>query len=248
MIHVLNGDAIQTAWTEARLPGHALICRECLVDGPLVAVDEPARWKLRAAWLGNAFPKAPILYQRDVQPLFQQLMGLPPAEEVVFWFENDLFCQVNFWYLLSLLPAETRAFRAFPVEVKGTNPWGGFGTNSPADLQTAFSGRVAMSPEDVQLGTALWNAFLEDDRESLAQLGNTSSKAFQQLPAVVQAQLDRQPDASGLNRIERFVLAQLQAGTSSFQEVFRAFCEQEGIYGFGDTQLEPVYQRFAKSA
>lgn len=243
MIHVLNGDALFPTWTEAGLSGVAWVCRECLMEGPVRAESEPARWELRANWLGNAFPEAEVRYQRDVEPVFRQLMGLPPGGEVVFWFENDLFCQVNFWYLLSLLPPEARAWRVFPIVKPDTSQWLGFGAQGPADLQLAYSGRVAMDEADTQLGAALWKAYEQDDRETLASLAQTPSAAFQQLPEVVQAQLDRQPDASGLNRIERFVQAQLQQGAASFSSVFRAFSGQEGIYGLGDDQLEVVYRK-----
>lgn len=46
-----------------------------------------------------------------------------------------------------------------------------------------------------------------------------------------------------LNRPERVVKEMIDNTSSEFADVFSAFSEKEGIYGFGDLQVRAMYDR-----
>jgi hypothetical protein len=60
---------------------------------------------------------------------FEKLNHLPDHSEVCLWFENDLFCQANMWFVISILANQPtlKIFRIFPVIENKADLWKGFG-------------------------------------------------------------------------------------------------------------------------
>ncbi len=96
MLHVLNGDATATVFAAAGLPGDVLVWRDILVEGPLTADwTSPDALSARTAFLAERLAIDPERYRSGVR---EQEAGLASAlghDEVVLWFEQDLFCAVN---------------------------------------------------------------------------------------------------------------------------------------------------------
>ena len=60
-------------------------------------------------------------YQKMVIDEFLKIKEVEGGFEVYFWFEDDLFCQINYWFLVNELADRTLdLFRVFPTnEVSG---------------------------------------------------------------------------------------------------------------------------------
>ena len=69
------------------------------------------------------------------------------------------------------------------------------------------------------------------------------SKAFKFLSEVCKAHIERFPEENQLSRPERVLLELIDQSNGDFAEVFAAFSEREGIYGFGDLQVKAMYDR-----
>ena len=104
MLHILNGESTAQTLKQSRLAGDHLVWKEALIWGPTPAtVDLPEWCRLRAEFLAGA-------NSMNAQQCFEELMQqeaalgmLADQEEVVLWFEFDLFCQLNLIYVLSKL-------------------------------------------------------------------------------------------------------------------------------------------------
>src|SRR6187431_2194245 len=100
MLHIVNGDATLTRLAPAALPGDVLVWRDILVEGPVepaVEVDELA--VRRAPWLAR---RLGIDHRDYVASGRTQAEGLALAQaqdEIVLWFEQDLFCVANLCHL-----------------------------------------------------------------------------------------------------------------------------------------------------
>ncbi|MFN8353902.1 MAG: hypothetical protein U0Y10_05645 [Spirosomataceae bacterium] len=244
MIHILNGDALYSQLLEAGVADECIICRECLVDGPTPQVDREAFWTVRANYLGET-PDDKAFYHAFVKTELEKILALTATNEVNVWFENDLFCQVNLWFVLSLLaqlPQLPVVYRVFPIDRGGQTSWRGFGRATPADLQQALGQRVRLEESDVQLGCKLWEAYRQGDGLALTQLSKIPTVGFEQLPAVVQAHLERFP-THGIGRPERVLKDIMQTKGQDFGIVFTEFFNREGIYGFGDSQVKKLYDQ-----
>ena len=118
MLHVLNGDATATVFAAAGLPGDVLVWRDILVEGPLTAEwTAPTALAARAAYLATRLAIDPERYLSGVRAQEEGLAGALRHDEVVLWFEQDLFCAVNLWYLLtwfSRRPSAARLMLVYP--------------------------------------------------------------------------------------------------------------------------------------
>lgn len=237
MHHILNGDSLLQQISETSISGQMIVCREIMVEGPVSELKFSDFLEARIQFLERDFDSPPGKYEQEVLPELYKIQNLPKGAEVNLWFEDDLFCQVNMWFVLSLLEGrnDLKMNRVFPLPGKTKDRWRGFGGNTPQQLPAAFAARISMTQSDRDLGVRLWSAYQADDHDTLQVLSKTASGAFVDLPDVLRA-LQEKPE-----RIEAFVQEKLNSGATTFGEVFRAFCEECGIYGFGDLQIKRIY-------
>lgn len=242
--HVLNGDCLAEQLRQTAINQNFIVCREALIDGNVKADNLEGFWEIRAKFIVNTY-NASIedYFDRTVKEL-DKLIYLPENSEVCLWFENDLFCQVNMWFVLSLLAKQPnlKVFRVFPV-IENTDLWKGFGNANTENLEKAYSSKVPFKIQDIELGVHLWKAFQKSDFEQLKELSKTTSGCFEYLEEVCQAHIDRFPSDNSLGRPEKLLNKIMQSKPTDFQEVFKKFSEKEGIYGFGDLQVKHIYEK-----
>ncbi len=247
--HLLNGDALAETFRRSGIEGEVLICRECLVDGPVQADNEMDFFRNRSLFLTGVPDDE--RYFKEVIPAFHILSSLPSGSEICLWFEDDLFCQVNLWFALSKIHASAgpaEVWRIFPQIPESKGPWGGFAWSDEEMLRTALQQRQRFTAAEILLGNQLWQAYKKNDRETLRTLSDIPVAAFRQLPEVIGAHLERFPDDGSEGRPERILRVASESYPGDFGEIFRQFSEVAGIYGFGDTQVKSILERISKQA
>lgn len=241
--HILNGDALRQQFPAA-ISGEIIVAREALIDGPVAAESLDAFYTIREAFLGEAYDPAGT-YQEKSLPEFKKIEALPADTEVNLWFEDDLFCQVNMWFVAHLLKTYTAVTKVYLIRPT-TDLRYGFGGMRPEELEKAFANRQKITMEQLALFGKLWEHFQAHQLPGMIALADSASSAFPFLPAAVQAHIDRYP-AEGLGRPEQSLKAIMEElGSDDFGPVFRAFWEREAIYGFGDLQVKRLYDEMKK--
>ncbi len=245
--HLLNGDCLADQLKETNLNGDYIICREALIDGPIQSDNQESFWSARAAYIQETYHDNAENYFSRVVSEFSKIRSIPPDADVCLWFEHDLFCQVNMWFVMSLLYKDgikRNISRAFPVVRDANDVWKGFGIADAAMLEQAFAQRVILTDDDLRLGNDLWKAYCAHDFNALKELAASESKAFKFLPEVCKAHIERFPEEENqLNRPERVLVELIVQSNGDFAEVFAAFSQREGIYGFGDLQVRAMYDK-----
>jgi hypothetical protein len=244
--HILNGDCLADQLKHTTIDGQVIVCAECLIEGDLSGDTLPQFWTSRANYLASNYHNTPQNYYNKSVPEFEKTMNIPDGAEVCLWFEDDLFCQTNMWFVLALLnmaPAKRKIFRVFPVIHNDTDRWKGFGISSTQMLELAYQAKVLFTTDDLKLGEHLWNAYKTANFEKLKELSNHASPCFQHLADVCQAQIDRFPTDNSLGRPDSVVKEIIENLSSEFEVVFSEFSDREGIYGFGDLQVKNMYNR-----
>lgn len=242
--HILNGDALAYSFPDSTIEGDIIVVREALIDGDVSCSDLDAFWQTRARYLGISQAE----YQEKVVTEFEKIGQAPNGSAFNLWFEYDLFCQVNMWFVISLiqqLPIDKKVYAVYTSYVDSTSKhfWNGYGPADTHQLQTCFADRILFSEADIQFGTALWSAYKNNDLEALSRLALHASPAFPYLREVVQAHIDRFPQDGTPGRPEKVIAAITQQGSSDFPTVLQEFWKRESIYGFGDTQLKQLYDK-----
>lgn len=242
--HILNGDMLAKQLLNTTINRNYIICRECLVDGQVSADNLNEFWELRADFISDTYQVPRHSYFQKVVSEFTKLSNVPDGASIYLWFENDLFCQVNLWFCLHFLQnrPDLTLFRVFPNINTTDDNWRGFADATKSDLETAYANAVPFSDDDRKLAEQLWHAYQHDDFSQLAKLAAIQSNCFQLLNEVCQAHIERFPANGNLGRVDKAVQAILRQ-TTDFNEAFKLFSQQQGIYGFGDLQFKQVYNQ-----
>jgi hypothetical protein len=241
MLHVTNGDSAARKLAAAGLGGAVLPWRDVLHEGPVPAGPDPAGLNaVRARFLAEVgwatYEEAFGYFQARDATLTTAAAG---AEEIVLWFEHDLYDQLQLAQILAMLDAAPRLPRvslicidAFP----GVTPFHGLGQLQPADFAMLFPSRIPVSEGAPALGRAAWTAFREPDPTALDALLAADTTALPFLAAAFRRWREEFPaPGDGLGRNERAILRAVAAGAQRPPEIFHAVQGQEAAPYLGDS-------------
>ena len=240
VIHIINGDALEDQFPKD-LPGEILVFRECLIEGPKKVVEFEAFFASRAAYLSDAYgPKIKESYSRDLSvPLMKVVTDLKPSE-IVLWFEEDLFCQTNFWFICYFLEES-----GFGGKVSWAKPSGvakyNFGLLSKEALTAVFEDRLPVNIAKIAL---LWQAYSVNDSDKLIRLVEGIAGLSQYIIPAAIAYRDMNTSTIEKSRPYLSLLAITKTlKTTHFGKVFMVFCKKEAVYGFGDLQVKRIFDQ-----
>lgn len=240
--HILNGDALKEQFP-ADLPGDIIVLRECLIDGPVHGKTPDEFYKVRAKFISELDSGIPegAYYDRTVTEL-EKVSAIPDNSDVTLWFEDDLFCQVNFWFAVSLLLQ--KSIQLFLVRPPFHNRYGFGGLDNDA-LKVAFKERFAITePSKI---AKLWETYKANDSMNLLQLARELESKYPFIKNAVQAHIHRQPQGDFPGRPKaslKAIMSELQ--TNNFGTIFQEFCKRESIYGYGDLQVKRLLDEVVK--
>ena len=237
MLHIHNGDSVLATARRANLPGEHTAFRESLVTGPIPQSD----WiETRAQYLADAHGEKLLRVRNDLLEQERAIDAAFDQDEVVLWFEHDLFCLVHFLYLLKRLdkhPRVTSVWCADPI-----------GTREEGDLHALFESRRAVTPRMFASAERAWAAYASPDPLPLNDLLREEAD-FPFLRTGLQLHAARFPSTRhGLGAIEARTMEIIAGGASDFGAIFEAFNADEPRYGFGDAQLYRILWRLANVA
>ena len=223
IFHILNGDCLAEKFPK-NLEGEVIIWREVLIDGPISDLDF---FENREKFIRENYDSERN-YEELVLKEFQKIQSIPENAEIYFWFEDDLFCQVNFWFLVSVLNSKKmKFFRVFPKDFEK-----GFTESDEPELLENYDSAKEISSEQMNLISNLWKGFQENKFRE-----NESSGIVKNLPELITANEKR------FNETLKNQIKDIQKNTKSFEEFFSIFQQNFPIYGFGDLQLKNILKQ-----
>ncbi|TDH26934.1 DUF1835 domain-containing protein [Segetibacter sp. 3557_3] len=242
--HILNGDSLAYSFPDTGIAGDIIVVRESLVDGTVRGDNLRDFWHSRAEYMELTEED----YHKKVVQEFEKILNASDDAEFNLWFEYDLFCQVNMWFVISLinrLSIKKEVYAVYTSHLNRTSKqfWNGFGRASTSELRSCFAGRVPLELTDLRLGQDLWKAYKGADLEELIRLAGHRSSSFPYLPEVIEAHVERFPKDGTKGRPERVIEDILKNISVDFHQVFKEFWQRESIYGFGDVQLKHLYDK-----
>lgn len=254
ILHIHNGDSSAGTAGKANIPGNHLAWREALVCGPAPGwMSDQEFQETRARHLAQAYG---IELEKAQSELSEQHVALSRSadhEEVVLWFEHDLFCQVQLIYLLDWFakhePGKTRLSLISIDRFPGIEDFRGLGQLDETQLESLFPARHEITSEQLTLGSKAWRAYSSSNPTEIEALLQSDTSALPFLASALLKHLERFPSTrNGLGRIANTALELIEAGRGEFRILFPEFGRREPIYGFGDAQLYLETRRVAEAA
>jgi hypothetical protein len=240
--HVANGTCTARLIEAAGIPGEWSIWADPLYEGPVPGgLSDERLIEVRARHLSGPDGEATLDPVNDLRHWRTAIERHEAYEELILWFEHDLFDQLN---LLQLLPwIGQRLPRAKPVSLvsigsfPGHPHFKGLGELSPQELASLLDTRQRISDAQHALAARAWAAFRAPTPEMLDALRQGDTRALPFLAAAVARFLQEYPwTRDGLSRTERRLL-QLADGGIDLAVAFPRMHDGEEAYYVTDLSL-----------
>ena len=238
MLHLRCGDDILEMLEAAGIPGEKAKWCDPLCEGPIRAwPDDGARRAERSAWIAARFGGDPkeVLHQFEAEDM--TLASAARQDEVVLWFEADLFDQSILVFLLDRLaeiaPGHTSliCIGSYP----GVSDFVGLGNLSPEQLATLFPARVPVTAAQFGLARTAWEVLQSGDPEAMWALASSGTPELEFLADAIRRHLADLPSTrTGLSLTESLSLMVFAAGADTPGHAFPAVQRFETRPWMGD--------------
>jgi hypothetical protein len=242
MMHLHNGDIAASLARRAGVPGRHMPFRESLVGGPVQPNLPLHEWvEARAAFLSEQYGEHLLRVRNELLEQEKVIDRAHEEEEVVLWFEHDLYCLVHLLYLLSRLSKVRRISLIWCSEP--------LGTQSEEDLFARFDSRAAITPAMNTAANLAWRAFTSSDPTALNRFLSADVADFPFLRDGFLLHASRFPSThSGLGEVERRAVEGIDAGANDFVSLFTRFDQKPPRFGFGDGEFLRHLKHLASAA
>jgi hypothetical protein len=229
MLHIVNGDATADLLKLVNLPGEYFAWREALMCGPTPRTKSQEEWiAVRSGHLHEAYQQSLVKCQTTLTQQASKLQACPKQREITFWFEFDLFCQINLIYLLNwfaLQASDTLELYLVCIDsFPGTENFRGIGQLSPQQLSGLFDERSRITKMDLQNAAEAWAAYTSPDPTAIEEFLRSEAAQLSFLQPALKAHLERFPSRrNGLGRIENRILQLIAGGIDEMRPLFNMF-------------------------
>ena len=215
--------------------------RECMIDGPRdFSQGVEVFFKARAAFIYEQFGRE-LSYKEYVVSQFEKMHEIPDEGVICFWFEDDLFCQANFWFLMYYL--KYHKAQKFLVRSGDSSPYSFAGLSDKGILE-AFKQKKELEAEDL---STLWKLYEADDKNGVEALSEVFFEEHPFIKAAFEAHFDRLASGQSFGKPKE-TLKEIgtELGFEDFGKVFREFQRRVPIYGYGDLQVQNMLKELKK--
>lgn len=242
ILHVANGHGTTRLIEQAHLPGRTSIWADPLHEGPIVNADDDELIRIRAAAIARDLGESAAEVEADLRSWRRVVDADDRYDELVLWYEHDVFDQLNLIQLLSRIgrdrparkPVSLVSIDAYP----GQADFKGLGELAPADIAALFTQRRPVTREQLAVAAQAWDAFRSQERPRLEALLREDTSPLPFLAAALRRYLDEAPAGpGGLTRSEQRLLEQLAQGPVEIQTAWRRMHDGETAFYITDSSF-----------
>jgi hypothetical protein len=256
-LHVANGTSTTLTIEAAGIPGRTSIWADPLHDGPVPAgLSDQELIERRAFGLDDGPGDGPVdaaTFAAALREWRAIVDDCDAYDELVLWYEHDLFDQLNLIQLLSRIgehrpwprPVTLICIGSFP----GRPSFKGLGELSVAELAPLFDTRAPVTDAQYDLALAAWAAFRSPDPRAIENVLDRDTSALPFLAPALTRHLEEFPWTSdGLSRTERRLLSLAGPGPVSLLAAFPRMHDGETAFYIADDSLRNVVRRLTSGA
>lgn len=235
-LHVTNGDSVLHTWKKAGLLGTHLAWRDVLHEGPVPAglqLEELSR--IRADYLaGRGFGNA-IKIHRDFEKRDALIRRAHEFEEIVLWFEHDLYDQLHLLQILAVLRAQ--GLGAGAVQLIQSDQY--LGMLSADEIMSLYPKRRFVTSAMADAAQRAWDSVTGGEPARLQTAAAQAYAGFPFLAAALKRLCEEYPAAeSGVSRTQKQVLEACAQGARRKEDLFRRSQAREEAAFLGDSACD----------
>ncbi|MFV0247713.1 MAG: DUF1835 domain-containing protein [Tenacibaculum sp.] len=253
ILHITNGDHTTKLLSNLNFEGEIITWREMLCEGKTtIDVGSESFWKTRYEFLKASYKTTKKTFIDYTLKEYRKLCNQKKQDEIVLWFEYDLFCQINMLAIISWLKHFRKDRKISLVcsgELNGKSGLFSLNELNNSELLEHFKHRVALNKDDIEYADYIWQLYCSDCPLPLenAHKFNPNSP-FVYLEKAVKAHLQRFPSIkNGLNKMENCLLDLADKNEFKNEKQFiDAILKNQGVYGFSNLQYQTKIQHIKK--
>ncbi|NOU90334.1 DUF1835 domain-containing protein [Paenibacillus sp. LMG 31460] len=243
-LHIVNGDAFGDKLRASGIDGDILVWRESLYEGPIgMQMSDSVLLSMRAAYM-NRLHGIPEEIFKSITLQQEEVLDSVAVEvdEIVLWFEHDLYDQLMLCYLLSRLFAlPNRPFKLSLLSINhypGVEFFHGLGQLNVDQITLLHDKWLPVNEEQLLLACKVWTAYAASEPLLMTTLLEEDLSALPFLKKALQANSERYPSMrNGLNTIQQLILDLIGDGELSVLSLFQKVSKTASHYGLGDLQF-----------
>lgn len=252
-LHVANGTCTTHLIQAARIPGRVSIWADPLYEGPVPAgLTDAELIEVRTRYLAGSHDQENVDPINDLRQWRAAIERHESYDELILWFEHDLFDQLNLIQLLSWirerLPIVKRVSLVCIGAFSNHPRFKGLGELTPDELASLLETREPLGESHYSLAARAWQAFRQPTPVPLANLHYADTKALPYLAAAIDRFLQEYPwTLDGLSRTERRLLQLAVGGEIELALAFPRMHEDEQAYYVTDRSLASLADALSRT-
>jgi RNA polymerase sigma factor (sigma-70 family) len=253
-LHVANGTCTTRLIEAAGMPGTVSIWADPLYEGPVPAgLTDAALLDIRGRYLAGPMEQTEIDPVNDLRRWRDVIERHQSYEELILWFEHDLFDQLNLIQLLTWIRERLPAAKAVSLVCIGSFPghprFKGLGELTPDELASLLETRLRVGEAQYSLAERAWETFRQPTPEALDNLRHTDTAAMPYLAAAIARFLQEFPwTTDGLSRTERRLLQIADSGEIEVSTAFPRMHDGEDAYYVTDLSLMSLAEELSRTS
>ena len=249
-LHITNGDSFTTILKGLGIKGEIITWREMLCEGRTTTdVGSESFWRTRFEFLNNSYKVSKDTFINFTLKEYRNLCNQKSQEEIVLWFEYDLFCQINMIAVLNWLKKHRSGAQISLVcsgSEDNTDTMYNLSDLSSKQLNELYKNRIVLTKDDVEYADYIWQLYCSDNPIRLENALKQNKSQFEYLSEAISAHLLRFPNIkNGLNELENKVINIASSGQNigNKNEFMSLLLKNQGLYGYSDLQFIKMLKR-----
>ena len=165
-LHITNGDSTTQYLQKLNFKGEIITWREMLCEGKTTTdVGSEGFWKTRFDFFQTSYKVTKKKFIDFTVKEYRNLCNQKQQEEIILWFEYDLFCQINMLAVISWLKKYRKGRKISLVcsgKIENSEKLHGLGELSSSQLKEHFKNRVELSLDDIEYADYMWQLYCSD--------------------------------------------------------------------------------------
>ena len=240
ILHITNGDLTTNYLKKLNFSGDFITWREMLCEGKTTTdVGSENFWKNRFDFLNSSYKITKKKFIDFTLKEYRNLCNQKAQNEIILWFDYDLFSQINMLAVLSWLKRYRKGHHISLVnseKVEDSNTICTISNLNSEQIIQHFKNRIELKQDDLEYADYIWQLYCSDSplRLESVYLQNTTSP-FQYLNSVLASHLQRFPSIeNGLNKVENTILKTANKHSSiNKKQLVATLLKEQKLYGFG---------------
>ena len=253
-LHVANGSSVTRTLAEAGVPGLLSIWADPLHDGPVPGgLSDDALLEVRRSFHEGP-PGGPSDDPVNDLRLWRRVIEEHDNyDELVLWFEHDLFDQLNLIQILSWIHERVPSSKVVSLVCIGSYPgrpdFKGLGELTAGELVPLLDTRQPVTESQYALAERAWGAFREATPQALDDFTRSDTAALPYLASALVRLLQEYPwTTDGLSRTERRLLRLAEAESLTLSMAFPRMHADERAYYVTDTALVELVETLSRTS